>query len=135
MPALGNALVAEPQIPRMAPAPAGLPAQVNLPSARFICAGSMRPVSRGFHAVTKAPVRAAYLPCSKTREGVYPRRKIEKKKKGEEGGSVAVDLGPPPVLCSQCAIRENSHRCLPFPLPGCVASKRERWAGGGLAAG
>lgn len=58
--------------------------RVNLPSARFICAGSMQRVSRGFHAVTKAPVRPAYLPCSKTREGVYPCRKIKKKKKRKQ---------------------------------------------------
>lgn len=45
---------------------------LNLPSVRFICTGNMQRVSRGFHAVTKAPVRPAYLPCSKTREGVYP---------------------------------------------------------------
>lgn len=90
--------------------PAG---RVNLPSARFIC---MQRVSRGFHAVTKAPVRPAYLPGSKTREGVYPCRKIKKKKKKARRGSVALDLGPPPVLCSQCAIRENSHRRFLVPL-------------------
>lgn len=38
----------------------------------------MQCVSRGFHAVTKTPVRPAYLPCSKTREGVYPAVKVER---------------------------------------------------------
>lgn len=39
---------------------------------------SVQCVSRGFHAVTKTPVRPAYLPCSKTREGVYPAVKVER---------------------------------------------------------
>lgn len=39
---------------------------------------SVQCVFRGFHAVTKTPVRPAYLPCSKTREGVYPAVKVER---------------------------------------------------------
>lgn len=77
--------------------PAG---RVNLPSARFIC---MQRVSRGFHAVTKAPVRPAYLPGSKTREGVYPCRKIKKKKskKGLSGVRFRAASGSLFSVCHQ----------------------------------
>lgn len=48
------------------------------PSIRFKREWSVQCVSTGFHAVTKTPVRPAYLPCSKTREGVYPAVKVER---------------------------------------------------------
>lgn len=78
--------------------PAG---RVNLPSARFICAVSMQRVSRGFHAVTKAPVRPAYLPCSKTREGVYPCCKKKKSKTGLSGVRFRATSGSLFSVCHQ----------------------------------
>lgn len=65
----------------------------------------MQCVSRGFHAVTKTPVRPAYLPCSKTREGVYPAVKVERKFSGIRF------RGQPLALSSDCAVRENPLCC------------------------
>lgn len=71
-------------------------------------------------------------PAVKPEREYTPAVKLKKKKeKAREGGSVALDLGPPPVLCSQCAIRENSHRRLLVPLFGIeLCRARSRRAGG-----
>lgn len=77
----------------------------SLTGFRFIGVRSMQCVSRGFHAVTKTPVRPAYLPCSKTREGVYPAVKVKRKFSGIRF------RGQPLALSSDCAVRENPLCC------------------------
>lgn len=72
--------------------------------------GSMQCVSRGFHAVTKTPVRPAYLPCSKTREGVYPAVKVERGLSGIRFRAASGSLfcvcrqGKPTLLLQFCCL-------------------------------
>lgn len=81
-----------------------------LPPASGLYVGGACSVSTGFHAVTKAPVRPAYLPCSKTREGVYPAVKVARGLRGIRFRATSGSLfrvcrqGKQPLCCSCCVV-------------------------------